>query len=58
MSTIGNNGRFANQLFQYAFLRIYAENHNLRIATSPWIGQTIFGHAETMKTRTWSVMEV
>lgn len=47
MSTIGNNGRFANQLFQYAFLRIYAENHNLRIATSPWIGQTIFGHAET-----------
>ncbi|NMF58274.1 FkbM family methyltransferase [Pseudanabaena yagii] len=47
MSTIGNNGRFANQLFQYAFLRIYAKNHNLRIATSPWIGQTIFGHAET-----------
>ncbi len=43
MSTIGENGRFANQIFQYAFLKIYAKNHNLRIATSSWIGQTLFG---------------
>ena len=44
MFTIGKNGRFANQIFQYAFLRIYAKNHDLRIATSEWIGQVIFGH--------------
>jgi len=44
MFSIGKNGRFANQIFQYAFLRIYARNHNLRIATSEWIGQVIFGY--------------
>ena len=31
MSSLGKNGRFANQVFQYAFLRIYAKMHNLRV---------------------------
>jgi hypothetical protein len=37
-------GRFGNQLFQYAFLRICAQNRGARIECSPWIGQTLFGH--------------
>ena len=31
MSTLGRNGRFANQLFQYAFLKIYARERDLRV---------------------------
>jgi FkbM family methyltransferase len=46
MSTLGRNGRFANQFFQYAFLKIYAKEHNLRLETSPWIGQYLFGHTD------------
>lgn len=44
MSTLGTNGRFANQLFQYGFLKIYAKQHNLRVETLDWIGQYLFGH--------------
>ncbi|MEG3845592.1 FkbM family methyltransferase [Microcoleus sp. herbarium19] len=43
MSTLGRNGRFANQIFQYAFLKIYAKEHNLRVETPAWIGQYLFG---------------
>ncbi len=46
MSTLGRNGRFGNQLFQYAMLRLLARQHGLTPATSPWIGQKLFGHAE------------
>ncbi len=46
MSTLGTNGRFANQLFQYAFLKIYAKEHELRVETPEWIGQYIFGHSD------------
>lgn len=43
MSTLGLNGRFANQIFQYAFLRIYSQEHMFRYETPPWIGQQLFG---------------
>ena len=43
MSTLGCNGRFANQLFQYAFLHLYAKAHGALLQTPPWIGQPIFG---------------
>ncbi|NET44185.1 FkbM family methyltransferase [Okeania sp. SIO2B3] len=43
MSTLGKNGGFANQLFQYGFLKIYAKEHNLRVETPEWIGKKIFG---------------
>ncbi|MEG3896269.1 MULTISPECIES: FkbM family methyltransferase [unclassified Microcoleus] len=46
MSTLGRNGRFANQIFQYAFLKIYAKKHNLRVETPAWIGQALFGCKE------------
>ncbi|WP_377475544.1 MAG: FkbM family methyltransferase [Microcoleus anatoxicus] len=46
MSTLGRNGRFANQIFQYAFLKIYAKEHNLKVETPAWIGQALFGCKE------------
>ncbi|MGL4324963.1 MAG: glycosyltransferase [Beijerinckiaceae bacterium] len=42
MSTLGSNGRFANQIFQYAFLKLYALRHSLSVLTSPWEGQSLF----------------
>jgi FkbM family methyltransferase len=38
--------RFGNQIFEYAFLRIYAKQHNLRCETPAWIGQYLFGHQD------------
>ncbi len=46
MSTLGSNGRFGNQIFQYAFIKIYAKNHQLELQTQQWIGQYLFGHQE------------
>jgi len=43
ISTLGSNGRLANQLFQYAFLRIYAKKHGAIVQTAPWCGQKLFG---------------
>ena len=46
MSSLGRNGRFANQLFQYAFLKCYGRTHGQRVETPAWIGQKLFGHAD------------
>jgi hypothetical protein len=43
MPTLGRNGRFANQLFQYAFLRICAEQRGAAVSTPAWSGQELFG---------------
>jgi FkbM family methyltransferase len=43
-ATLGRLGRFGNQIFQYAYLKIYAKLHNLQVETPTWIGQTLFGH--------------
>ena len=43
MATLGLNGRFANQIFQYAFLRIYAHENGLGYETPPWTGNRLFG---------------
>ncbi|MEO0684245.1 MAG: alpha-1,2-fucosyltransferase, partial [Cyanobacteria bacterium J06649_11] len=43
MSSLGDLGRFGNQLLQYTFLRICAKKTNSRMECSPWIGQTLFG---------------
>ena len=47
MSSIGQLGRFGNQLFQYAFLRICAEKSGAKAECPPWVGQTLFGHNDT-----------
>lgn len=46
MSSIGQLGRFANQIFQYAFLRICAQKSGARVECPAWIGQTLFGHQD------------
>lgn len=56
MSTLGANGRFGNQLFQYAFLRVYAKRHGLRVETSPWIGRYLFGCADPPISRAWPMV--
>lgn len=50
MSCLGKNGFFGNQLFQYAFLRIYAKRHGLAYQNPPWIGQYLFGLDDPMIT--------
>jgi len=44
MSTLGEKGRFGNQIFQYAFLKIYAQVFNMRVETPVWAGQYLFGY--------------
>ncbi|PZV06337.1 MAG: alpha-1,2-fucosyltransferase [Leptolyngbya sp.] len=46
MSSLGKLGRFGNQLFQYAFLRICAHQSGARVECPSWIGQSLFGHSE------------
>lgn len=46
MSSLGKFGRFGNQLFQYAFLRICAIQSGAEIECPSWIGQSLFGHAD------------
>lgn len=42
-STLGYNGRFGNQLFQYAFAKSYAEKYNCRLQIPEnWHGRKIF----------------
>jgi len=43
MSTFGQNGRFANQLFQYMFLRLVARRQGGVVQTAPWAGSELFG---------------
>ncbi|HVW20060.1 MAG TPA: hypothetical protein VHC86_02510 [Opitutaceae bacterium] len=42
MSKLGRHGRFANQLFQYLFLRICARQRGAAVRTPAWIGQELF----------------
>jgi Glycosyl transferase family 11 len=46
MSSLGQFGRFGNQLFQYAFLRICAQKNGAKVECPAWIGQTLFGHED------------
>jgi hypothetical protein len=46
MSTLGTMGRLGNQVFQFAFLKLYASHYSLGVQTSPWLGQYLFGHQD------------
>jgi len=48
VTSLGRDGRFGNQLFQYAFLKIYAKQHNLDVQAPNWIGQSLFGHTDKL----------
>jgi FkbM family methyltransferase len=58
MSTLGSFGRFGNQLFQYLFLRLYAQRYNLAIETPDWIGRMLFGCSEPPISRSRPLMEM
>jgi FkbM family methyltransferase len=38
--------RFGNQIFDYAFLKIYTKEHGMRLELPAWPGQYLFGHNE------------
>jgi FkbM family methyltransferase len=42
MTSLGLNGRFGNQLLQYAFVRLYAKEHGLAAEFPDWIGRDLF----------------
>ncbi len=46
MSTLGKNTGLGNQIFQYAFLKIYAQENGLSVETPAWVGQELFGHKD------------
>lgn len=50
MSSLGVNGRFGNQVFQYAFLRLLARERGMEAQCPPWIGNSLFGHQERWST--------
>jgi len=43
MTSLGRNGRFGNQILQYAFLRLYGLRAGVEIATPLWDGEELFG---------------
>ncbi|MFH1673057.1 MAG: FkbM family methyltransferase [Pseudomonadota bacterium] len=56
MSTLGINGRFANQIFQYAFLKFYGKQHGFLVETPEWIGKYLFGCDDPLVSRQLPVM--
>ncbi len=42
MTALGLMGRFGNQIFQYAFARLYGGIHDLRVEVPNWIGRWLF----------------
>jgi hypothetical protein len=43
MSNLGHNAGFANQLFQYAFLRLYGLRNDAAVETPQWSGEAVYG---------------
>jgi FkbM family methyltransferase len=46
MSTLGSNGRFANQLFQYMFLQLVARRQGALVQSPGWAGCELFGRTD------------
>ncbi|MDQ2103969.1 alpha-1,2-fucosyltransferase, partial [Azospirillum sp. C340-1] len=42
-STLGDAGRFGNQLLQYGHLRVCAERNGMELETPDWIGRHLYG---------------
>ncbi len=45
MSNFGLNAGFANQLFQYAFLKLYGLRHNAAVETPSWMGEEVYDNS-------------
>lgn len=50
MTVLGRHGRFGNQIFQYAFLKLYARRHGLTAETPDWCGRYLFGADDPIAT--------
>jgi FkbM family methyltransferase len=46
MTTLGSNGRFANQLFQYMFLQLVARRQGALVQSPGWVGCELFGRTD------------
>lgn len=57
LSTLGHNGRFGNQLLQYAFVRLYAQEHGLVAQVPDWIGRDLFDLDDPFPERRLPVVE-
>jgi len=57
MSTLGHSGRFANQILQYGYLRLYAERCRCEVETGDWIGRDLFGFDDPPIARALPVLE-
>ncbi len=42
MATLAQNGRFANQMFRYAFGKLYGLRHGVAVQIPPWEGQALY----------------
>ena len=51
MRKLGQWGRFGNQVFEYAFVKIFGRRHRLRVETSPWPGNQLFGACDPFPAR-------
>jgi len=66
MSNLGHNAGFANQLFQYAFLRLYGLRNGAAVEAPSWVGEEVYGIPHRSITRTlpmvkgdeWSVRDL
>ena len=57
MSKLGIRGRFGNQVFQYAFMRIYCSRYSLKLQTGRWVGQYLFGHRDPAVSRKFPMID-
>jgi hypothetical protein len=57
MRTLGANGRFGNQLLQYAFLKLYARQHGLGAQSYDWAGRDLFGCDDPFPARDFPVLD-
>ncbi|RZI81731.1 MAG: FkbM family methyltransferase [Rubrivivax sp.] len=51
LTTVGAKGRFGNQIFQYAFARIYARRHRLALEVADWVGRDLFELDDALPSR-------
>jgi hypothetical protein len=54
---LGLDGRWGNQLLQYAFLRMYAAEHGLAVEAPDWIGRDVYGFDDPLPSGGYRVVE-
>ncbi len=56
MRSLGSDGRFGNQILQYAFVRMYAQQYGLVAEFPDWIGRDIFDFDDPFPSEKLSVV--